>query len=411
MKNLTITTLPIEALTPYARNTRLHSKNQINKIAKSIQAFGFITPVLIDEDNNLIAGHGRALAAQQLKLIDIPCVTITHLSDDQIKAYRIADNRIALDSSWDNDLLKVELSCLIEHEVNIDLTGFETPELDLLLLADAVDDDTAHNIIPAFDVSIGDLWALGDHRLLCGDAIDSSGYKKLLGDTVVDMLFSDPPYNVPIKGFVSGNGEVVHKNFAMAAGEMSEDDFIAFLHESLTLSSEYMAADSIAYLFMDWRHLHNLIEVGSSVFDRYLNLCVWDKGRGGMGSFYRSQHEMIAIFSKGKHQNNIALGKYGRNRTNVWSYPGVSSLKQEDRELLHAHPTVKPLTLLSDAILDCTKRGAVILDPFLGSGSTLLAAEQVGRVAYGIEIDPHYASVALTRFEQMTGITPIKLND
>jgi DNA modification methylase len=221
------------------------------------------------------------------------------------------------------------------------------------------------------------------------------------------MVFTDSPFNVRIDGHATGNGAIRHREFAMASGEMSEAEFASFLNNSLRLISEFSANNSVHYLCMDWRHCAELIAAGMQNYDEFLNLVVWVKNSGGMGSFYRSQHELVFVFRKGKgpHRNNVQLGRFGRNRTNVWSYGGIQTLSKQSDEgnLLAMHPTVKPIAMVADAILDCTARGEVVLDAFLGSGTTLMAAERVGRICYGIEIDPIYVDVAVRRWQKYTG--------
>jgi DNA modification methylase len=252
----------------------------------------------------------------------------------------------------------------------------------------------------------GDLWLLGKHRVLCGNALHEAFYRELLASKRASAVFSDPPYNVKIDGHATGNGSTRHREFAMASGEMSEVEFVSFLNNSLRLLAKYSAASSVHYLCMDWRHFGELLAAGRQHYDEFLNLCVWVKDNGGMGSFYRSQHELVLVFRKGRnHRNNIQLGQFGRNRTNVWRYPGIHSLSKEGSEgnLLELHPTVKPVAMVADAILDCTARGEIVLDAFLGSGTTLMAAERVGRICHGLEIDPLYVDVAIRRWQKFTG--------
>jgi DNA modification methylase len=222
-----------------------------------------------------------------------------------------------------------------------------------------------------------------------------------------ELVFVDPPYNVAIDRHASGNGSFRHREFAMAAGEMNEAEFVAFLTTSLRLLSRHSTSDAVHFICMDWRHLRELLAAGRQIYDALLNLCVWVKDNGGMGSFYRSRHELVFVFKngKGRHRNNVKLGQYGRNRTNVWEYPGVNTLSRQNEEgnLLALHPTVKPVALVADALLDCSARGDIVLDSFLGSGSTLIAAERVGRVCHGIEIDPLYVDVAIRRWQRHAG--------
>jgi hypothetical protein len=395
---LTITYQRVEDLKTNPRNSRTHSKHQIRQIADSIKAFGFTNPVLLDSNDTVIAGHGRVDAAKLLGISDVPTIRLENLSPDQIRAYVIADNRLAEKAGWDKSILAIELQHLltIESEFDITVTGFEIPEIDLLLCpgnyAPDVDDIFELDETSQPVTQPDDLWELGRHRILCGSAIEQSAYARLMGTKRAGMVFIDPPYNVPIQGHVSGNGAIRHREFQMASGEMSEFQFISFLSSSLKLLARYSATASVHFVCMDWRHIGELLTAGRQVYDSVLNVCVWVKNNGGMGSFYRSRHELVFVFrnGKGKHRNNIQLGQFGRNRTNVWEYPSINSQAKtgEEGNLLALHPTVKPVALIADALLDCSARGDLVLDAFLGSGSTLIAAERTGRCCYGIELDP-----------------------
>lgn len=409
--SLRVTYRLIESLKPYANNARTHTKQQIKKISLSIQEFGFTNPVLIDESDTIVAGHGRVAAAKLLHLESVPTIRLGNLSPAQIRAYVLADNSIATQAGWDPEILKIELqNIVIEDAIDISLTGFEVPEIDLILNSPASDADPADEI-PDESVEVtcrpGDLWLLGNHRIVCGDARDEAPFSLLMQDLRASVVFADAPFNVVIDGHASGNGKVHHAEFAMASGEMSESEFTRFLHDSFTQLAAWSTSGSIHFLCMDWRHLNELLTAGRSVYDSLLNVCIWNKGTGGMGSFYRSQHEMIFVFKKGKtaHRNNVQLGKFGRNRTNVWSYPGANALSRsgEEGNVLAMHPTVKPVALIADALLDCSARGEIVLDSFLGSGSTLLAAERIGRICHGIEIEPKYVDVAIRRWQNLTG--------
>lgn len=400
-------------LRPYAGNARTHSKKQIQQIGKSIERFGFTNPVLIDDGNGIIAGHGRVLAAKAIGMADVPCLRLSHLSETEKRAYILADNKLALNAGWDKELLAIELQGLIEANDDIDVTGFSIGEVDIVIeearAASADGTDTNENDIPepaAIAVTRpGDIWQLGRHRLICGDAQDAGAYARLLQGEAVDTVFTDPPYNVKIDGHVSGLGETKHREFAFAAGEMSKDAFTAFLKVTLGHAASACREGSIAFVCMDWRHMGELIAAGEAVFSELKNLCVWNKTNGGMGTFYRSKHEMVFVFKVGDapHTNTFGLGDEGRYRTNVWDYAGVNTMKKERMDELAMHPTVKPVTRVADAILDVTKRGALVLDPFGGSGTTLIAAEKTGRIARLIEFDPIYCDVILRRFEAFTG--------
>lgn len=395
-------------------NPRTHSKRQIKQIKRSIERFGFTNPIIIDREGRIIAGHGRVEAARLLGIDEVPTILLDHLTNDQIRAYIIADNQLALNAGWDKEILAIELEYLLTIEnpdLEVTVTGFEVPEIDAILEEARASSDPQDELPEALAdqpavARPGDLWTLGKHRLFCGSALHKQTYEMLMGTRRAAAVFTDPPYNVKINGHATGNGSIHHREFSMAAGEMTGAEFIAFLDNSLRLMAHFSAANSLHYVCIDWRHLPELLAAGKQNYEELVNLCVWAKDNAGMGSMYRSQHELVLVFRKGKsHRNNVLLGKFGRNRTNVWRYPGVNTLSKQSDEgnLLALHPTVKPVALVADAILDCTVRGEIVLDAFLGSGTTLLAAERVGRVCCGIEIDPLYIDVAIRRWQKITG--------
>jgi DNA modification methylase len=374
---------PVDRLVPYANNARTHSKKQINQIAESIKRFGFCNPVLISADYTIIAGHGRVQAAKQLGIIEVPVRKLPHLSRDEVRAYILADNKLAENAGWDRDVLAIEMQGLIGLDFDIELLGFSTTEIDFTIEGEkkpAPADselDTIEPLQPGPAITrLGNLWQLGPHRLICGDARSPEHVSRLCGGAAADLLFTDPPYNVPITGHVSGLGRIKHREFAVASGEMDEAAFTDFLRSSLGTAASQLRDGAIAFACMDWRHMGEMLQAGNAVFDEFKNLCVWNKTNGGMGSFYRSKHELIFVFKKGSapHINNFGLGDTGRYRTNVWDYPGISSLGAARDEELAMHPTVKPVALVADAIRDCSGRGDTVLDIFGGSGSTLIAA-------------------------------------
>lgn len=401
------------ALRPYARNARTHSKKQVRQIADSIQRFGFTNPVLVSDEGEIIAGHGRVEAAKLLGLETVPTLRLSHLSETERRAYVLADNKLALNAGWDQEILAIELQALVDLEFDVTLTGFSLAEVDLTLDA-AREADPDSTIGPEDDVPpvsgepvsrMGDVWTLGRHRLICGDAREPDDYTRLLQGELVDLIFTDPPYNVPIDGHVCGSGSIRHREFAMAAGEMSKAAFTTFLTDTLGASAKVCRDGAIAFVCMDWRHMGELLAAGEAVFSELKNLCVWNKTNGGMGTFYRSKHELVFVFKVGSeaHTNTFGLGDSGRYRTNVWDYPGITSMGADRSETLALHPTVKPTALVADAIRDCSRRGAVVLDAFGGSGTTLIAAETCGRSARLIEYDPLYCDTIVRRFEQLTG--------
>jgi DNA modification methylase len=400
-------------LKPYARNARRHSKKQVGQIAESIRRFGFTNPVLIDKSGEIIAGHGRVQAAKQLGLQQVPTILIDHLTDAERRAYIIADNKLALNAGWDQDLLAIELQGLIDIDFDVTLTGFSLAEVDMTLDAarqgdpDAPDD--AANVVPAMQAvavtRAGQRWQVGRHMLLCGDARQPDDFHRLMNGEKADMIFTDPPYNVPIDGHVCGLGRIRHRDFAMGVGEMSQSTFTSFLSVTLGAMASACRDGAVAYVCMDWRHMSELLTAGSTAFTELKNLCVWNKTNGGMGTFYRSKHELVFVYKVGTapHVNSFGLGETGRYRTNVWDYAGISSLGAGREEALSMHPTVKPVALVADAIRDVTKRGQIVLDGFGGSGTTLVAAESCGRKAHLIEIDPLYCDVIIRRYEKLVG--------
>lgn len=395
-------------LQPWVRNARTHSKKQVRQIADSIEAFGFTNPVLIDEHRTILAGHGRVAGAKLLGMREVPCLRLDYMNDDEKRAYVLADNKLALNAGWDDDLLAAELGALMASglEFDVSLTGFSIPEIDGLLDTVAPEEpgDPDDEIIPTDvpgRVQSGDIWQLGRHRLICGDALDSDVVSLLMQGEVAQMVFSDPPYNVPIDGHVGNSGSIQHREFAMASGEMCQAEFTTFLETAFHNLAEHSTDGSIHFVCMDWRHMTEILTAGQEIYDELKNLIVWAKDNGGMGSFYRSRHELIFVFKKGTapHINNFELGQHGRYRTNVWEYRGVNSRHGNRMEELALHPTVKPVQMIADAIRDVSGRGDIVLDIFGGSGSTLIAAEKTGRKAYLCELDQIYCDRILARWE------------
>ena len=409
---------PIAELRLNPNNPRRHGRAQIRRIAKSIKAFGFNVPVLIDSHGNIIAGHGRVMACQQLGWSEVPTIMLDHLNGAQKQAFMIADNRLTELSEWDDRLLGEQLRALAEVELNFDLevTGFDMGEIDLRIegLSDANEQQDAADELPLPRYGpaisrVGDLWLLGEHRVYCGNALDPTSYAALMDNKQAAMAFTDPPYNVPIEGNVSGLGSIRHRDFVMASGEMDEREFAQFLRESFSQLAGNSIDGSLQFVCMDWRHMVEVLAAGREVYTELKCLCVWVKDNPGMGSLYRSQHELVFVFKHGRghHQNNIQLGKYGRNRPNVWQYPGFNSFARngEEGNLLALHPTVKPVAMIADAIMDCTARGDIVLDSFLGSGSTIISSERTGRRCYGLEIEPIYVDTVIRRWQTLTGKT------
>jgi DNA modification methylase len=402
---------PPESLRINPRNARTHSKKQIRQLANSIKTAGFIGAIVVDETDMVLAGHARLAACKLLEMHLVPTLKVTRLSEAQKRAFVIADNKIPENAGWDRELLVLELGELAEllPTLNLDVTvtGFEPAEIDLLFADQSTPKPDPADGFPmvAGDAITrpGDLWCPGQHRLLCGDARSRADLERLMNDARAQMLFADPPYNVRISS-VQGRGRIKHQEFAFASGEMSDQEYVAFLKEALGNAAQVSVEGAVHYVCADWRHIVELITAGRLIYDAMLNLCVWTKTNPGQGSFYRSQHELIGVFRVGNlgHQNNVELGRFGRNRSNVWPYPGVSGFGAGRLDMLAMHPTVKPIGLVADAMRDCTTKGDVVLDPFLGSGTTILAAEKIGRRACGLEFEPRYVDVAIQRWEAYT---------
>ncbi len=395
-----------------ARCARTHSKKQLAQIAASIRQFGFVSPILVDGMGEVVAGHGRLEAAKTLKMDSVPTVRLDHLSEAQLRAYRIADNRLAELAGWDAKLLALELGELADLEIGceLDITGFETADIDrLLAAASGAEEDAAEDAVPEPETNPvsrpGDLWLLGRHRLLCADARLRASYERLLDGGRAQLVFTDPPYNVPVQGHVSGLGKVRHREFAMASGEMTEAEFTDFLAGLFAELAAASANGAIHFVCMDWRHMMEVLTAGRRAYTELKNLCVWNKDNGGMGTFYRSKHELVFVFKSGTaaHINTFGLGERGRYRTNVWDYSGANSFRAGRDDELAMHPTVKPVAMVMDAIRDCSRRGGIVLDPFGGSGTTLIAAERTGRDARVLEIDPLYVDVTVRRWQAVTG--------
>ena len=419
-QHLSVEYVPVSLLIPNQKNPRIHSDKQLQQIADSITAFGFNVPLLVDSDLQVIAGHGRLMASKLLGLTKVPVIRLEHLSEHQKRAFMIADNQLAVNAEWNEQLLGEQLKILSEAEIdfNLEVIGFEMAEIDLIIenVAPGMEgeSDPADSVPEPSRVGVtqpNDVWKLGKHRVFCGNALSRTSYQRLMGDHRASIVFTDPPYNVRISGHASGNGKIKHREFPMASGEMDESEFTDFLTASLTLFAEFSRTESLHYICMDWRHMKELQTAGRSAYSKLVNMCVWVKDNAGMGSFYRSQHELIFVFENGvnAHRNNVQLGRFGRSRSNVWHYPGVNSFARatDEGNLLALHPTVKPVALVADAIMDCSARGDMVLDPFVGSGTTVIAAERTGRTCYGIELDPGYVDTVVRRWQKFTGLEAV----
>jgi DNA modification methylase len=419
--SLEIIHLPLDQLTPLPGAPRRHPKNQIRSLKASIEAFGFNVPVLVDQHNQVVSGHARVAALRELGFATVPAVRLEHLDENAVRAFMVADNRLSELSDWDEALLATVLKELSDVDLSFDIEaiGFSMAEIDLRIegLGDADPDGDDELALPSGPAVVvpGELWQLGKHRLICGNALEAISWAELMGEERAALVVTDPPYNVPIDGHVSGLGQYRHREFAMACGEMDEAEFVSFLSKAMRHARDFSRQGSLHYWAMDWRHMPELTQAATQLYADQINLCVWVKSNPGMGSLYRSQHELFAVFRNGKtqHRNNVQLGRFGRSRSNVWNYPGANSAAHGAGEgkLLALHPTAKPVALLADAILDSTVRGDIVADAFLGSGSTLIAAEKVGRQCRGIELDPLYCDTIIRRWQRWSGGEAIRCSD
>jgi DNA modification methylase len=407
---LAISYKQLSSLIPDPRNARTHPKRQIEQIKASITAFGFTNPILADPEGRLIAGHGRLIAARELGMTEVPVIELEGLSETQMRLLRLADNKIALNAGWDVEILKLELADLSMPELDIDLslTGFAGGEIDVILKESADPDDEVIPATPKAPMTrLGDIWRLGEHRIGCGDGRDIGFLKAVIGeDDKISAAFLDPPYNVKINGHANAKGR--HREFAMASGEMTTSAFRGFLADALGACASVSKPGAVHFVCMDWRHLDDVSAVGANIYDELLNICVWNKSNAGMGSLYRSKHEMVFVYRVpgAQHTNAVELGKHGRNRTNVWDYASVNSMRGSRREDLALHPTVKPVAMVGDAICDVTRQGELVLDIFLGSGTSLIASERVGRRFRGLDLEPAFVDVAIERWRSLTGREP-----
>lgn len=399
------------------KSLRKHSKKQLQKLKNAINKVGYVNPVLLDEKHNIMAGELRLLAAKELGFTQIPAIILEKLTEEEVEAIRILDNRIAEDGEWNYENLKDELEKLLKFDISFEDLGFDTVDYDKIFLADDIDENKVHdsdkedeswldaNIPPK--VKFGDLWRLGDHFVYCGDSLLVRSFEILMQGELAQIVITDPPYNCKIKGHVCGLGKTQHEEFAMASGEMTDAEFAEFISKFIQNLIKFSVDGSLHYMFMDWAGLNILLTAGKKYYTELKNIAIWNKGVGGMGAMYRSQHEMVPIFKNGKakHQNHIQLGKYGRYRTNVWDYPGVRATNPASLELLKLHPTCKNVCMLHSILLDASSKNDIVLDCFGGSGSTLLAAERCKRRARLIEISPRYVDVTIFRWEKETGKT------
>lgn len=409
---------PLADLTVGPRHTRRITRPQLRRVKHSISKFGFIVPILIDGRGRIIAGVVRVAAAKELGYSEAPSIRLEHLTPEQVEAFAIAENRLVETGEWDNDMLAVvfkDLSAL-DLDFGLDITGFTLPEIDLKIAGldqgNVADNDPDDQTVPPGPsiVQHGDLWILGRHRLICGSCLETEVWTRLMAGAVAAIIIADLPYNCAISGHVSSTGKF--REFAMASGEMNEAEFQTFMLQACHRMAEFSQDGALSYLFMDWRNIHGLLGACREAYDALVNLCVWVKPQGGMGSFYRSAHELIAVVKKGKapHQNNVHLGRFGRDRRNTFFYPGANAFLRsgEDAEFAGQHPTPKPVQMLADILMDASSRGELVVDPFCGSGATLIAAERMGRRCNAIELDPLYCDLIIRRWQRHTGQVAVR---
>jgi DNA modification methylase len=400
----------------FPQSFKIYPTATIKKAARFIESLGLRVPVLIDRERNIICGEIWVLAHKHLGLPEISVLIADGLSKDQLEAYRIGMQRIPELGEWDDHALGELFQDWTGRDIgfDIELTGFALPEIDILIQSVKVDtSDASADALESSDVGPlitrpGDLWQCGQHRIFCGSSIARDSFDTLMAEERAAAIITDPPYNVAIDGHVGGKGNIHHEEFAMASGEMNNREFIDFLQTFMGHAAAFSREGSLHYIYMDWRHAAELLHAGSSVYQELKNVAVWVKSNGGMGSLYRSRHELVFVYKYGRtgHRNNVQLGRFGRNRSNVWEYPGANGFdgrKTEEGHLLALHPTVKPVQMLADIMLDCTARADIVLDPFLGSGSSLIAAERVGRKLRAIEIDPRFVDLTIRRWQRHTG--------
>lgn len=409
LPSLQLVKQPISWFKSLPKRARKSEQAQVTRVAKSLKQYGQVPPVITTADGRIVDGHIVVQALKSLGASEAWCVVIDHLSEDELNALHIALNRIGETGDWDLEALGSLLVELEELEIDLETTGFTLPELEILMTPPGEDNegDGAEDIKPPTEPvsKLGDVWILDRHRLLCGDATDPQAYAILLEGKTVHVVSTDSPWNLKIDGFVSGLGAVKHGDFKMGAGEMSDEEFIAFCQAFHKLAAACLDEGGVFFSYIDWRSIDVIMHAGRDAGLRHINTAVWNKSTGGMGSLYRSAYELVVVFCKGAKLavNNVELGKHGRDRTNVWTYPGANRRGSSAAEALAHHPTPKNVTMVADSLMDVSKRGARVLDPFMGSGTTILAAERTKRSAYGIELDPAYVDVAVLRWEAETG--------
>lgn len=412
---LQIVWLRVDEIDEAPRRIRKPVQTQIVAVRRSIERYGNRIPILVQAKSaggrhEVIDGHTRLAAARLIGAREVPCLVVGDLPEAEIRRLALSLNRLQERGAWDRTELRLEIGDLIALDDDYELPGFDVAEIEALLL-----DDEGADSDPADDLSgLGgdegvvtresDLWHLGTHRILCGSARDAGSYDRALTGATVDAIWTDPPYNVKINGHVRLQGQGFAE-FREASGEMTRDEFIAFLSETLGRAAAHLKPGGVLFVCMDWRHLSELDAALAALGLTLLNICVWVKPHPGQGSLYRSQHEFVVVARKpgARHRNNVQLGVHGRSRSNVWTYAGATGGRADGDDDFAAHPTVKPIRLIRDALLDVTIPGELVLDPFAGAGSTILAAERARRCCVATEIEPAYVDVAVRRWQAMTG--------
>lgn len=403
-----IESIPIASLKPWPRHARTHDRGKRQALLASIRANGLIDPIIVDENGFILSGHLRSELTAELGWEYIEAIVIRHLSLEDKRTYVIAANRFPERGGWDREILALEFTDLVDTAIDLDLrtTGFEIAEIDLAIQQaehQPPQDDNEELEVPQEPISrLGDHWLLGDHELICGNSLEPDVWCRLMREEKARLCLTDPPYNVQIQGHVTSKD---HDEFAYASGEMTDLEFQSFLSTTLGNAVNCTIKGGLHLIAMDHRHIDDLFAAASPLYSQRLNICVWAKTTPGMGSLYRSQHELFTLYKVGTapHTNNIELGRFGRNRSNVWTYAGAAGFRKGRDEDLAVHPTVKPTDLLADAILDLTNPREIVIDGFGGSGSLILAAERTRRRARVIELEPKYVDVTIRRWEAMTG--------
>jgi DNA modification methylase len=413
-RDLTFVDVPIEKIRIAEQRVRKPSNRQVSRVKRSIETFGVCRFPLLDQSFLMIDGHAIVEAARQLGLNSLRCIILQDCTELERRALSIALNRLQERGEWDEQVLRLEYQYLLESNFDLTLTGFEISEIDRVLVLDDIAPDEADPVdrvgeLPAFDGAAvsrpGDIWELGSHKAMCGNARSPDDLAAVTGDQIISAVFTDPPYNVPVNGHVRAvTGKF--EEFAEGSGEMSGAEYEAFSTTTAENMAKALKQGGILFLCIDWRHVDVQMRVLRGLGLELINFCVWGKDKPGMGSLYRSQHEIVLVAKRpgAPHRNNVQLGAHGRNRSNLWRYAGATGGRKSEEDDFSLHPTVKPVQMVRDAILDVTALGEVVLDPFLGSGTTLLAAERAHRVCVGLEISPAYVDVAVRRWEKMTGL-------